>query len=162
MIPPLIISQIKWRKRQIVGMGGYSVVFRVGGGVIAKVGRIDGDENEIQRLAAERELSVPVHDYQQDVDLPQAVTRDFYACHGPRKDIAAPDDTACSCGESLDVLLMAEATIGEDLPPDAEIVRARVEALCEEFDRAWDNRPANFATYDGHTVALDFGDPYCD
>ena len=69
----------------------------------------------------------------------------------------------CCCGARLGVLLMPEAdtTIWEtyDALTIAEFLE-EVSTYCfEAFRHTWDEAERNLAIYNGHLVALDFGDP---
>lgn len=72
----------------------------------------------------------------------------------------------CCCGARLGVLLMPEAdtAIWEqyDVLTIAEFLE-EVSSYCyEELGHTWDATERNLAVYNGHLVALDFGDPEAD
>jgi hypothetical protein len=157
---PPTIDAIHWRHRVPIGMGGYAMVYHVAPGLVAKVGRIDLEEVEVQRDFATCGHALPVYDYRAQVDLPQIVTREVCPRHGPRRDIL-PDGQDCLCGEWLDVLLMPEADVTE-IDSTNPVIKAFMDAITAEcltrHERAWDARPSNVAWYHDRLVALDFGE----
>ncbi len=159
---PQWLRDIGWRKRRVIGMGGYSVVYAIVTGLCVKVGQIAEDEAEAQRHLAGRGLALPVLDYASGVGLAAVIHRECCGRHGVRRDILAEDGVPCTCREALDALLMPIADLAVSTWDEATRFRFRlqVDQVCEkELDRIWDNRPANLACYQGRLVALDFGEP---
>jgi len=159
---PQRIRDIGWRKRRVIGMGGYSVVYAIATGLCVKVGQIAEDEAEAQQHLAQRGLALPVLDYASGVGLAAVMHRECCGRHGVRRDILAEDGVPCTCREALDALLMPIGDLDVSTWGEATLFafRLQVDQVCEkELDRIWDNRPANVACYQGLLVALDFGEP---
>ena len=156
------IRDIRWRKRRVIGMGGYSVVYKFAVGLCVKVGQITVGEAEAQRHLSGRGLALPVLDYVSGIELAASIRRECCGRHGVRRDILAEDGVPCTCREALDALLMPIADLDVSTWDEATLFafRLQVDQVCEkELDRIWDNRPANLACYQGRLVALDFGEP---
>jgi len=161
---PQRIRDIRWRKRRAIGMGGYSVVYAIAAGLCVKVGQIAEDEAEAQRHLAGWGLAVPVLDYASSLELAAVIHRECCGQHGIRRDTqgVAEDGVPCTCREALDALLMPIADPDVSTWDEATLFafRLQVDHVCEEeLGRIWDYRPANLARYQGHLVALDFGEP---
>ncbi len=159
---PQRIRDIGWRKRRVIGMGGYSVVYAIAAGLCVKLGQIAEAEAAAQRHLAGWGLAVPVIDYASGVGLAAVVHRECCGRHGVRRDILAEDGVPCTCREPLDALLMPITDLDVSTWDEATLFafRLQIDLVCEkELDRIWDNRPANLACYQGHLVALDFGEP---
>jgi hypothetical protein len=159
--PPRRIGDIQWRRRRVIGMGGYSVVYEIAAGLCVKVGWIKEDEAEAQQYLVRQGLAMPVLDYASGLELAAVIHRECCGRHGVRRDLLAEGNVRCTCGEDLDALLMPIA--GPDVSTWNEVTlfsfRLQVDQVCEqELDRIWDSRPANVACYQGHLVALDFGE----
>lgn len=158
------IRDIQWRKRHVIGMGGYSVVYAIASGLCVKVGKITEGEAETQRHLARRGLAVPVRDHAPGLELAVVIHRECCGRHGVRRDTrsVAEDGVLCTCGEGLDALLMpiADPDISAWDERARHAFRLQVDRVCEEELRnIWDFRPANLACYQGRLVALDFGEP---
>lgn len=151
-----------WAKRDLLGMGGYSLVYRLGS-LAVKVGRIEPAEVAAQRHFAQVGLALPALLYRPQADLPLEVSYEVCPRHGLRRDIL-PDGQVCTCGQPADLLLMPIADPIPDAEDDSLLTRAFIAGVardCErELKRLWDTRPANVARYRGRLVALDFGDPF--
>jgi hypothetical protein len=160
--PPRRIRDIQWRRRCVIGMGGYSVVYEIAAGVCVKVGRIKENEAEAQRHLARQGFAVPVLDYASGLELAAVLHRECCGRHGVRRGLLAGDNVQCTCGEELDALLMptTDSDISVWNEETLHAFRMQVDRTCEkELGRIWDYRPANLACYRGHLVALDFGEP---
>lgn len=159
------IAEIEWDRRKIIDGGGYALVYEVAPGVVAKVGNLEPDEVEAQEHFAAQGKALPVWDYKSMVDLPLEVSKEACPFHGARADILpfGPDDEdwACTCGELQAILLMPRAEeVGQETSPEdlASFMEDVSTACWVELNRCWDLRPANVARYQGHLVALDFGE----
>lgn len=155
------IRDIQWRKRHLIGMGGYGVVYEIAVGLCVKVGLITEDEAEAQRHLARLGLAVPVLDYASDMELAAIIHRECCERHGIRRDLFSKDSSQCTCREELDALLMpiADVDISAWSEEVLHVFRLQIDHICEgELGRIWDYRPANLACYRGHLVALDFGE----
>jgi hypothetical protein len=152
------VADLDWQQRKLLDGGGAGVIYRVGPGVVAKVGRVAPDEVEAQRHFARQGLAVPVLAYQAEVELPAAVSREVCPVHGSRREIL-PEGERCTCGEPQAVLVMPEADCVTEIP--AETRRAFIMGFSrdaeEQLGLAWDARPQNMAYYQDRLVALDFG-----
>jgi hypothetical protein len=159
--PTRRIRDIQWRKRRVIGMGGYSVVYEIAADLCVKVGRITEAEAKTQRHLARQGLAVPVLDYASGLELASVIHRECCGRHGFRQEILVEDVVSCACGEGLDALLMpcADPDISTWDEKAQYVFRLQVDHVCEELGRIWDFRPANLACYRGHLVALDFGEP---
>lgn len=163
--PPLSPETIDWKRALLRStIGAYALIYEVAPGVVAKVGFVAAEESERQGRLAERGWALPVLGYAGDLDLPRFISKAVCAEHGLRE---LPEDmVACCCDSPLAVLLMPEAdpAIWEyfDALTIAEFIE-QVDAYCfEELGEQWDGEERNVAVYQGHLVALDFGDPEAD
>ncbi len=130
-------------------------------GVAAKIGQIEPAEVEAQRHFANRDLALPVFDYQEQVELPPAVGREACPVHGLRVDILPEEGYACTCKLPQAVLLMPAADDDLDGVDQAELTAFLSDFVqrCEqELGLQWDSRALNVARYQGRLVALDFGE----
>lgn len=154
------ISQIDWKRRKIIGGGGFALVYQVAPGVAAKVGQIGQKEVEAQRHFARQRQALPVLDYQAEVVLPARISREVCPIHGPRKKILPEDGYICMCNSPQAVLLMPLAESAEGLSSDE--IRAFMIGFSRDCEQQrghyWDARPANVARYQGQLIALDFGE----
>ncbi|MCQ3980771.1 MAG: hypothetical protein DPW09_45810 [Anaerolineae bacterium] len=154
------ISQINWKRRKIIGGGGFALVYQVAPGVVAKVGQIGQKEVEAQRHFARQQQALPVLDYQAEVELPARVSREVCPIHGPRKKILPEDGYLCTCNSPRSVLLMPLADSIEGVSGDE--IRAFLMGFSRDCEQQrghyWDARPANVARYQGRLIALDFGE----
>lgn len=155
------IAAIDWDQADRIGMGGYAVVYRVGPGVVVKVGRVKPEEVEAQRYWARRLLALPVWDYRPKGPVPARIAQELCPVHGIRREIL-PEGAPCSCDvEHHDLLLMPEA---DNAPVDTKSQAYRAFVMffsrdCEQqLGHYWDARPSNVASYQGRLVALDFGE----
>lgn len=154
------IRQIDWKRRKIIGGGGFALVYQVAPGVVAKVGQIGQKEVEAQRHFARQQQALPVLDYQPEAELPAKVSREVCPIHGPRKKILPEDGYLCTCDSPRDVLLMplAESIAGVS----GDEIRAFLMGFSRDCEQQrghyWDARPANVARYQGRLIALDFGE----
>lgn len=152
--PPLTIDAIDWSGREVIGMGGQAVIFRVVPGYVVRIADLDYGELNAQRTLAARGLALPVLAVARNYDLPADVARDACPRHGYRSAYMSEPDCECY---SKDVLLLPEAQdTPEDQPVD-DFMDMVTEACATLCDRDWDARPDNVMIYNGHVVALDFG-----
>jgi hypothetical protein len=156
------IAQVDWKRRKALDGGGYAMVYEIAPGVVAKVGEIKPNEAWMQQYYAGKKRALPVFDYQPEVELPTAVSKECCPVHGLRREILPDHGYACTCGKPQAVLLMPKAELPEDLKSEA--VRAFMMGFAQECDREfdfyWDSRPKNVARYEGQWVALDFGEEF--
>lgn len=154
------ISQINWKRRKIIGGGGFAVVYQVAPGVVAKVGQIGQKEVEAQRYFARQKLALPVLDYQPEAELPAKVSREVCPIHGPRKKILPEDGYVCTCNSAQAVLLMplADSTDGVSIDEIRGFLTGFSRDCEQQLGHYWDARPANVACYQGRLIALDFGE----
>jgi len=162
---PVALETIDWEHARLLSAAGaYGLIYRVAPGLVAKVGFILPEEAHLQQRLATCGKALPVLGYAEDVSLPLMISRTCCARHGRRW---LPEDMIiCCCGARLGVLLMPEAdtAIWEqyDMLTIAEFLE-EVSTYCfEEFGHTWDVAERNLAIYNGHLVALDFGDPEAD
>jgi hypothetical protein len=153
------IAWVNWDSPELQpkDAGGYSVIYSVVPGLIAKVGLIERDEVEAQRFLASMGLALPVLDFAETHETSEAVRRAVCSAHGVRPVVA----NRCTCHEPVAVLCMPEAH-GIETFRETEIERfmVTVAAICQtQLARVWDMRVHNVASYRGRLVALDFGDP---
>ena len=153
------IAWVNWESPELqpVAAGGYSVIYSVVPGLIAKVGLIEPGEVEAQRVLAQRGLALPVLDFIATHETSAAVRKDVCSVHGMRPVV----ENTCTCYQPVGVLFMPEAYGIEGFDKkEIEQFMVKVAALCySQFDRLWDMKEQNLASYNGHLVALDFGDP---
>jgi hypothetical protein len=156
------ITAWPWPGREMLGLGGFSVVYRLAG-LAAKVGQIAPDEAAAQRHFARVGLALPVLLYQTQVTVPYEVSLETCPRHGLRREFL-PDGQSCTCGRPVDILLMPVAeplADSEDTQPYTRAFIAGFTRDCErELDRLWDARPSNVARYRNRLIALDLGDPF--
>lgn len=154
------ISQINWKRRKIIGGGGFALVYQVAAGVVAKVGQIGQKEVEAQRHFARQQQALPILDYQAEVELPDRVSREVCPLHGPRKKILPEDGYSCTCNTPQAVLLMplAESTEGVSSDEISAFLMGFSRDCERQLGHYWDARPANVARYQGRLIALDFGE----
>lgn len=159
-VPSDRINAFDWFHATFIASGCSGVVYEIAPGIVAKVAlRIKPREAHLQSLLAREDLALPMLGYAQGVRLPQAIRRAVCSPHGVRQWSHGP----CTCDRPVDVLLMPRAErIGTDDELDhAEVVilRERVQRLCWSIAQGtWDCHAGNLAIYQGHYVALDFGD----
>src|SRR5436190_17889364 len=160
IITPQAVAGIAGRRRRCIDLGGYAVVYRVGSDRIAKVGQIEPEEVEAQRYLARLNQALPVIDYAETVELPSRLHHETCPVHGLRKAFLG-DGYYCTCDLSVDVLLMplADTDLSRVSAAEIQAFRMAIAEICErDLHRCWDDRPANVARYQGHLVALDFGE----
>lgn len=154
------IGALDWFHATFIASGCSGVVYEIAPGVVAKVAlHIKPREAHLQSLLAREDLALPVLGYAQGVWLPQAIRRAVCGPHGVRQ----WSHGLCTCDRPVDVLLMPRVgRIGTDDELDhAEVVilRERVDRFCQYISGGtWDCHAGNLAVYQGHYVALDFGD----
>ena len=154
------VGSIDWDERQVLDGGGFALVYQVAPGIVAKVGDVRPEEVNAQRHFAAKCKALPVLDYQEDIWLPDEVCEEVCPVHGLRSDIVA-DGLDCTCNEPRAVLLMplAEPAWEDAKTPEGQAFMAEIAGECwEELGLLWDERPGNLAHYQGHLVALDFGE----
>jgi hypothetical protein len=158
---PVAPETIDWEGATLLSAAGaYGLIYRVAPGLVAKVGFVAPEEAHLQQRLAACGKALPVLGCAEDIPLPVMISRTFCARHGQR---ALPQDMIiCCCGAPLSVLLMPEAdtAIWEtyDALTIAEFLE-EVSSYCyEELGHTWDAAERNLAIYNGHLVALDFGD----
>ena len=158
--PSLSVDSIDWDERQALDGGGFTVVYQVAPGIVAKVGDVRPEEVNAQRHFAAKCKALPVLDYQEIIWLPDDVCEEVCPVHGLRSNIVA-DGLDCTCSEPQAVLLMplAEPAWEDAKTPEGQAFMAEIAGECwEELGLLWDERPGNLAHYQGHLVALDFGE----
>lgn len=156
-IPQARVADIRWEQRKPITGSSSGVIFRVAPGVVAKVGFVLPSEMKVQRYFAQRGLALPVLDYQEELKVPDAVSRKTCAVHGMRK--RPKEDRTCTCGKPQDVLLMPEANkIGRG---GQKKVRAFMleftQTVATELKQIWDGQRDHIGRYQGRLVAMDFG-----
>jgi hypothetical protein len=142
----------------------YGLIYRIAPNLVAKVGFILPEETDLQQRLAARGQALPVLEYALDVSLPLKISQMFCAKHGRR--VLPEDMIICFYGAPLIVLLMpkTDTAIWDrfDALTIAEFME-EVSTYCfEELGHTWDAEERNLAIYQGHLVALDFGDPEAD
>lgn len=158
---PVSLDPIDWEHVPLLSAAGaYGLIYRVVHGLVAKVGIIAREEADLQQHLAACGKALPVLGYAEDVSLPLTISRMFCAQHGRR---ALPKDMiTCCCGMPLSVLLMpkADTAIWEtfDALTIAEFLEETSSYCYEELGHVWDAEERNLAIYNGHLIALDFGD----
>lgn len=154
------VGSIDWDERQVLDGGGFALVYQVAPGIVAKVGDVRPEEVNAQRHFAAQGEALPVLDYREDIGLPDEVCEEVCPVHGLRSDIVA-DGLDCTCNEPRAVLLMplAEPAWEDAKTPEGQaLVRQIAQECWDDLERCWDARPGNLAHYQGHLVALDFGE----
>jgi hypothetical protein len=153
------ITWVNWESSELrpIDIGGYSVIYSVVPGLIAKVGLIEHGEVEAQRMLSSMGLALPVLDFAAVHETSAAVRRAVCSVHGIRPVV----ENTCTCHEPLGVLFMPEAQGIEGFgKKEIERFMVKVAAICyTQLGRLWDMKVQNLASYHGHLVALDFGDP---
>jgi len=153
------IAWVNWESPELkpVDAGGYSVIYSVVPGLIAKVGLIEHSEVEAQRMLASRGLALPVLDFADEHETSSIVRKAVCSVHGMRPVV----ENVCTCHAPVAVLFMPEAQGIEGFGrKETERFMVKVAAICHtQLDRLWDMKLQNLASYSGHLVALDFGDP---
>ena len=159
MLQTIRLAMVNWHSPDLeqVNVGGYSVLYKLAPGLVAKVGLIEPEEAKAQEYFSTLGLALPVIDYGSQVGVGEKVSHDVCSVHGIRPVV----ENYCSCGHSQAVLLMPEAH-----PPigykEAEILTFMdhvSDLYARLFDATWDYQKRNVAVFQGHLVALDFGNP---
>lgn len=164
-VTAISLETIDWEHATLLSAAGaYGLIYRVATNVVAKVGFILPEEADLQRRMAVRGQALPVLEYAEDVCLPLKISRAFCARHGRR--VLPEDMIMCCCGARLGVLLMPEADTAVwdrfGALAIAEFLE-EVDTYCfEELGHNWDAEERNLAIYQGHLIALDFGDKEAD
>jgi hypothetical protein len=107
MLSQVKISWINWESPDLkpLNVGGYSVIYQVVPGLIAKAGLIEPEVVSAQHALAQRGLALPILDYEAVVATSQQVQQAVCSEHGIR--LVVPN--GCRCDSPLSVLLMPEA-----------------------------------------------------
>ena len=159
MLQNIHLGMVNWHSPDIeqVNVGSYSVLYKLAPGLVAKVGLIEPEEAKAQEYFATLGLALPVIDYGFQVGVGEKVSRDVCSVHGIRPVV----ENYCSCGHSQAVLLMPEAhpPRGYTEPEIITFMDHVSDIYARLFEQTWDYTMRNVAMYQGHLVALDFGDP---
>lgn len=159
MLQSVKISWINWESPdlELYEPGGYSIIYRVVPGLIAKVGLIEDREVQTQQYFANRGKALPVLDFKEEEETSETVRKAVCSIHGERLVVA----NTCTCHSPVSVLLMPQAykPLGFS-KKTIEGFMDEIADMCEkELVLTWDYKEQNVAQYQGHLVALDFGDP---
>jgi hypothetical protein len=145
----LKIRHIDWSKAEYLGRGAYGRVYRVAPGIVVKLGHMREEEAIRQKKFAAMRLAVPVYDFQQDIEVPRQLVAGYCFLHGY-------DWDQCSCTETRNALLMAEAERPGETRYTYRFMRRFYQLAYEVHDYYWDNHTGNIGRYRGRYVALDF------
>ena len=95
MLQTIHLAMVNWQSPDVeqINIGGYSVLYRLAPGLVAKVGLIEPEEAKAQSYLAGLGLALPVIDYGFQVGVGEKVSKDVCSVHGIRPVV----ENYCSC-----------------------------------------------------------------
>lgn len=155
------------RKREMIGYGGYGVVYKVGDAAV-KIGYVTAEEADRQDYVHKNfRLALPVIRFLPSMRVPMTITRAVCPLHGVLG-YDEDDGWSCHCGERMGVLVMP---LAEPFDPQERAARREeivndtvfvMDLFQDEQGFVWDDRPSNIMKWRGRPVLIDFGEEEVD